>query len=475
MGNYISIGNYNILIKSFWFYAFSKFILEYIIESFLPEKTSLFDKHRFPRHGLIQEGFDYLGTFIISIIIFLYEKKNLRTKGELTSTKIEERFNRINSVDSPRTNSGEIERTYSSISQKTNSSAGHRSKSEIDYIYNEFEFKELTQSDYFIIVLLFLCSQATVIYYGLGLRGLDFWMPEILFLCYFTYKMLGIPVYKHKKVAIFIILFVCSLFKILSLGFRFVDDDKGRLFKIYKWIIPLGIIVFITLKCLTSYSVCRIKLFFHLKFILPSKLLIIYGFFGMICCFIISIIPSCISCVDKDEFENINYICNLTKTDSYNNTIYYYESYSIFFNKLWDNDRNNSINFGFLFLFLLKIVLSFGTKFFLLLIVKSLNPEYLVCSSSIHYFLTEICDTLYFLIKNIHHFKLYKFFELMSEFFCFIGIIIYLEIIELKFCDFDHDLKSNIIKRSREDSQNTFMLDDDIGAINSDDNAGTEL
>ena len=47
--------------------------------------------------------------------------------------------------------------------------------------------------------------------------------------------------------------------KTLSLGFRFYDDPKERLYKSYKWIIPIGIITFILLSLLRAYTFCKIK------------------------------------------------------------------------------------------------------------------------------------------------------------------------------------------------------------------------
>ena len=434
MAKLIKFGKYNKLYKYLYFHIISKFIVEYLIESYFPDKTSIFDDHAFPKHRIVQEGFDYLGTLICSIFIYLYELFYLKIEeGLKTSTEIE----------------------------NTNLKESKTGSSEIDYIYEETGKIEIKLSDFYSIILLFFITQMIKFFYDICLKGLDFGMFQLLFICYISYKMFRMPIYIHKKYAIYFIIIFSTIFKVLSLGFRFVDDGKQRLFKIYKWIIPVGIIIFIFLTLIKSYSLCIIKKSFDLKFIQPSQFLIIYGFFGAFCCFISSIISSEVPCVDKNDFENIYYICNVTNN---NETEYYYDSYSIFFDTLWDNDRKNNINVGFLFLFFFKILFSFFVKLFFLLIIKNLNPEYLICSDSIFYFLTEIVDFFYYTSKD-SGFKCYKFFESLSELFCFLGIIFYLELIELNFWDLNHDLKKTIIKRSEDESRKMFIITDGNGRM----------
>ena len=50
-----------------------------------------------------------------------------------------------------------------------------------------------------------------------GLKELNFWMFEIVFMALINLKLLDIPIYKHKKFGIFIIIFFCILFKIISI------------------------------------------------------------------------------------------------------------------------------------------------------------------------------------------------------------------------------------------------------------------
>ena len=213
-------------------------------------------------------------------------------------------------------------------------------------------------------------------------------MPELIFVCYFTNKFFGIPIYLHKKFAIFFILIFCGILKTLTLIFRFIDDPDERLYKIYKWITPIGIIFYILLTLLRSYTFCKIKYLFDLKFIFSSKFLALYSFLGTFICLIVSIITSKYSCGYKTDFKNINLICTTTK----DNNEFYYDNYSIFFKALWDKDRDNYINIIYIIIFIIKIMLSFGIKLYCLLIIKKLNPEYLICSNTLYSFIIDLFD-----------------------------------------------------------------------------------
>jgi TPR repeat protein len=57
---------------------------------------------------------------------------------------------------------------------------------------------------------------------------------------------------------------------------------------------------------------------------IKSNFLILYGFFGALICFIMSIIPTYIPCADKNDFIYIDLICNLNTTTN-NNIGYYYQ------------------------------------------------------------------------------------------------------------------------------------------------------
>ena len=431
MGKYISFGNYNTLYKYIWLHIIIKLILKYFIENAFVEKIKILED--FPQNILIQEGFNYLGTFIFSLFLFKYEINQIKR-------------NSINSFNLKSINQSD------SIKEK-------RSESDIDYIYNDNELTIFKIPNFSLIILLFLSIQLNNIFYIISLKGLDYWMPELLFICVILNKMSKIPIYTHKKVALYFITISCTIMQILSTRYRFIDDFNEKLYKVYIWVIPIGIISFILIILLRSYCFCKINYLLESKFMIKSNFLILYGFFGALICFIISIIPTYIPCADKNDFIYIDLICNLNTTTN-NNIVYYYENYSTFFKNLWSNERKTLINIAFLFTFILKIILSFGVKLYSLFIIEKLTPEYYVCSNSIFYFINGLIDFFFYLFLPEGKFKFYKFFATFAQFFSILGTFFYLEFIELKFCKLNYYLKKNIIIRSLSESSTDLVQGD---------------
>ena len=437
MGNLITIGEYNKLYKFMWFSIILKLVFEYCFGTDFPEDIKIFKKDSFPKSILIQEFLNYLGIFIFSIFLYIYENKQNKTE------KNEESLN----------NASE------------NHSSSTKSKRS-DLIYENYESINLSYKHVIVVIILIIISdQLRNTFFIINLKGLDFKMFELLFVCIITLKMFKMPIYKHKKVAIGFILIFCTSMKTLSIIYRLIDNHKRRFFKIYTWIIPIGITSFILISLLRSYNFCKIKWLFDLKFISVSKLLLFYGSLGFLICFIISIIPNNIPCVDTDTFKHINYICNVTYFDSSNNsTIYYYDKYSNYIKKLWQRGRDTYINIIYLVLIFSKLILTFFIKLFCILIIKNLGPEYLICSNSIYYFINETIDSLASLFLG--KFKYYKLYDILDEFFSILGTIFYLELIEFDFCKLDFNLKKNIKKRGLNDTKLGSSIDEESADSN---------
>lgn len=421
MGNKIGLGEYNTFYKYIWYLIPSKLISDYFIGEFFQERIPLIGNNSMPQNVIIGEAFNFLGTLIISSIIFIFE------------ILIKKKENNI------------IENDHSIKTRQ-------KSDSQIDYIYNEKNVLISYKLFLFIIILLFLSIELKNFFFIISLKGLDYWIFEIVFVCWISNKLFKIPIYKHKLFAIYFIIFFCNLMKTLSLVFRFFDDPKERIYKSQKWIIPIGIITFILITLLRAYTFCKIKWIMDVKFYSPIKFLMIYGFIGSLICFSISAVTDQVPCdVDDDTKSNVTYFCQFNLTDENNNTIYYYDKFSIFFDSFE--------NFGYVILYIIKIFFSFGVKLFSLLIIKYLSPEYMICANSIYFFITGLIDFFVYLFTT-NGFTLYKFCGTFTEFFHVVGSIIYLELIELKCYKLDYNLKKNIKKRSMLDSMKVVNMDD---------------
>ena len=86
MGNYIALGEYNKLYKYIWICILITEIFEYFYGTDLPEPIQIITKDSIPKGVLIQEGFNYLGLFILSIFLFIYENsQNKKEEEELSA------------------------------------------------------------------------------------------------------------------------------------------------------------------------------------------------------------------------------------------------------------------------------------------------------------------------------------------------------------------------------------------------------
>ena len=426
MKKYISFGEYNALYKHIWWYVLTRIIYDYLLFNLLEKKhyDGIFE---FPKDILIQQAFNYLISFIGSIFLYFFEKNQQKENSNnkfLSSEK-----NQI-------------------------------SENEVELIYNGLEdYNTFSKSDYFIIIFLFLSIQLYKVYSILHLKGLDFWMFEILFMAIINFKLFDIPIYKHKKLGIFIIVFFSTIFKIISLIYRFIEKVENKTYTKSYFLIPIGFFSFLLIILLRSYVFCKIKYLCDTKYIYPSKILLLYSFLGAFLCFTASLIPTFIPCTDSSDKTNYydlyKLICQINVTKVGNSEILYYENYSIYFQKFLKNIISSII------IFIMKTISSFFYKVFTIYTIKTLSPEYIICSNSIYCILTEIVDLIFLgFIENKKEYKNHKIYGLIAEVFGFIGSLIYLELIELRFCLLDYDIKKNIKKRAISEI-NIGGLDDD--------------
>ena len=438
MKKYITFGEYNKLYKHIWFYVISKYIYDYVLGDFLETKANYIID--FPKDILIQQAFNYFISFIGSIFLFFYEKKQEKKTHN--------------------------NKSLSSYKKKI-------SKNKLELIENDLlENKNLSISGFFIIVYIVICMQLSKAFIIFGLKGLNYWMLEILFLALIYSKLFDIPIYKHKKLGIFIVILFCTLFKILSTVYRFIDDENKKLYIFYPGLVPIGIIIYFLIILLKAYSFCKIKWLCDAKYILPSKILLLYNLLGTILCFIISIISHLYPCTKTFNNNEIfqNQVCQVKGNKE--PKVLYYDNYSIYLEIFCKNILTSII------IFVLKTIFCFFNKVFTIYIIKNLSPEYIICFNSIYYFITEIIDLCYFLISYLKDtddaqnqvkdnnnknkgFKLYKFFSMIAEIFCFLGSLIYLELIELHFCKLDYNINKNIKIRAEIDINGEGLLEDE--------------
>ena len=410
------------------------------------EDVKIFNTHTqdyFSWHSLIHQIFGYIGTTILSFFFYKYEVKASKKEG---------------------------------IGRVTNTSNNNNKKNiQIILIHNNAEDNIDFSSDKssfiicLLVIFLWINEEQLIVLYDSVLKDLDFWMFELLIVTYFSVKMFKIEIYNHQKCAMWFTLVPCS-FKILtivlsSLGNIDINHKKLPILYIYKKLyIPIGIIFYIILIVFRAYVNTKIKWFMDLKYISPSNLLIYYGIMGTIICTSISIVTTYIKCdiSDNKKITLYNYICKIPYNGpdiKINSTERYFENFKIYFDtflgKVNTEHNNNEIIYEIIIIFL-GMITFFFRKYFMIKVIQNLTPVYLVLSNPLFYIFQKTILAINNFLKKRTFFSndaidfiISKFIlDCAGDLFSIIGFLIYLEIIELNFCDYNYNIKINITRRS---------------------------
>ena len=424
MSKYIHCGKWNKKYKyialSAIFAFFTNYIFGYTFNDYLDEIKigKATDNNKNNEHIIINYIFRYLGIIIFSFILYKYE------------VYIKNNIFKINSEE---------------IIFKSSS---------IKLIYNnskENSKNKIIISPLFIILIMIIMVLQEIsedIFYKSGLRALDFWMFELPLLSYFNLKYFKVKIHRHHKLVIYLNLIFCGILKIIYLIFAAnvgEDNDKKEIniVKIYReyWgVIPLGIITYLIIIISRAFALSEIKVLIEYKYISPIKLLIIYGIIGTIITTIIGIISTFIEC-NNSTLSLYLKICQIK-----DNNIMYFEHF-----KIWLEDE---INISGIFLLLIGIIMNFFYRLFYILIIKNLTAIHIIFSNLFSAYLLAIIGYINNYINNHFHIHINFFiivFIFIINIIIFIGLLIYLEMIELDFCNLNYNLKKTIIERSIKD------------------------
>ena len=278
-------------------------------------------------------------------------------------------------------------------------------------------------------------------------NGLIYWVFDLFFVSYINYLMFNMPIYSHKKLAIAFRLIVSTFFQVLQ-TFTVLFKDYNVFYKNHIIFIPIVIILYLCVSLARFYSLRKIKYLFDYKYINVSSFLTFYSLLGMLVMLVASIIATFFQCPGEDEIEDIISIC-LVRPKKYgedNIREIYYDHIGYFFIQLWRLNRSTGINILYLLLYIFKLFLNAVTFLYSVLIVKYLSPEYYLISYDIFSFFQKLLNLITTIIANDDiTLQLYEF---ISETGALIGMMVYLELIELKFFNLNRNLRKNIQTRS---------------------------
>ena len=310
-------------------------------------------------------------------------------------------------------------------SEKSDSLESKNETSKFSLIHNEIEV-EVDNTKYVPKILTFglllvLVELAAQFYNVKAPHDSDFWTFEILFAAYFMRKIFKIKLYKHQIFSMCFIAIFCSLMKcFICLESNNYELSSKLLF------IPCYLVILI----IKAYAYNKIKWFMDIRYISISQILFIYGLFGFCITLIISILAMIFKFSILSDFIN-----------------YYFLSYSVDFK-------------GFLLeitLIIAYMFFNFFYKFYYMLTLKTFSLIYVLANNSLYYLIVQII----LLIKGGINVRVIIFYVL-SNIFSIWSYLIYVELIELKFCGCDYDLKKNITSRSRNDSISDIGVNGEI-------------
>lgn len=459
MSKYILFGNYN---KNYKFILYA--ILFSLLNNFLTEinyysafkSLRLFptdEQKKFSQHSYIHKMFSYFGIFILSIAFYFYEKKSEKPK-EIT-------------IKTPKN-------SFSELIYDSNSNASQIYKTSLSIIL-------------FILSLLIILDHV-IDKYNCTLSHLDFWMLELIIISILNVKLTKNQIYKHHIFVFYLNIFPI-LFKIVTIYLAYDDDTKKKdnkfedeknnlryIYLVYWYAIPIGIFMYLIFITLRAYVYIKIKWFIDIKFISVNKLLIIYGFMGTLFYLIVCIISTLKEC-NEDSKKNIyDYICSIYKNEIKDNNIVvtkkYLESFSVY--------GDNAEDFWDVLVEIIVIIIGMITTFFyrynFMMIIKNLTPAHIIFLSPIYFFIFKIVLVFGNLIIRIfdkgtlmnnytvESIKEIFALDILGDVFSFIGFLIYLEIIELNFCNLNFNLRKNITQRGVDET--ISFIDNDNGDLN---------
>ena len=109
---------------------------------------------------------------------------------------------------------------------------------------------------------------------------------------------------------------------------------------------------------------------------------------------------------------------------------------------------------------LIRGLFAFLHRFLFWTYIQYLNPIFKIFSYPLIYVIEKIIVSYKFNDnEKIKYLNLRFSLDFLSDITAIIGLLIYLEIIELNFCRFDRNLRKNIIKRSNRDATKIIEFD----------------
>ena len=425
MAKYITLGKFN---KNYFFLlgAVVVRLVKVFINGFKPSLQEekriyyLFNhKPFFSSHPLFREFLQYFSYALIGFILeMIYYRNNNNKITDDKSDKLDERQDSFNYSINYDFNNNITENRISDVNDKKN-------------------FGKI----FWVIFLSFLSKFVSDSLNNIGFISIKFWPLQYIFLIIFCTSIT-----------------IIISFMPISIKKEIEEDSNiyNVILKIYNasaiWLlIPIIIIVYVVTMVMSSYSIVRFKWLIDIQYITITRIIMYIGILGFLISFPLFFVFSHTSCGKSNETEEeLKNICPFNVSN-----LLYYENYR----NLTSVEKNANFYIDIFIALILYLATSFLNIFFNFMIIKNLDPFYLIPIDSIYYSIIEIidyCITRGGINDNRHKVNTKFALKLVNNFASVILSLIYFEIIELHFCGLDQHLRKYILKR--EDLDKKFLI-----------------
>ena len=292
------------------------------------------------------------------------------------------------------------------------------------------------------------------ILYTFKLYNLCFWSFEIIFVIFFIKRYFVIKFYNYQECSLLFMIIVDSILLIIASFYPVIEGKSGPktsyeilgLFVDKNYFLFILIILIInSVKVFISYARVRAKVLIDFKYISPYTILIFIGIFGLLFTSIELIFGTLFKC--ENPFDKFCVVESFDKTKYFDNVI-------IYFNKLGEKGAKEFC-LEIFFLLPIFIIINFFELVCEFLIIIHLNPIFVLIQNNFAYGVNYL---LYVVIKSntskqkddiLKQF----FFNETAEITAIICYMIYLQIIELRFCGLDTYLDRNLLLLSTGESE----------------------
>jgi len=308
---------------------------------------------------------------------------------------------------------------------------------------------------------------------------LGFWTFEIMYICIISHFIFKIKIYKHKKVAVGIMLILAIVefigYLLPTTKHENVENmneltDKNvfdiTIIKFGTFAIPLLFIASELIHVQRDYCWLKSKYLMDIRSFSPYKIFLAIGTIGFIFIIIFFSIFTNVPCKTFNNIEKVGddyvfkdtneplklYIeyCSLTYYDENTRTLkLFYDSM-----KLISRDYSNTDKETMLEIFLiipLLFIINVINEVSRLMMIRFGDPNNILICKNIRYFIRYIIRII--VNEGDEQYITYAQFFLaeIEQLISIICSMIYIEILELRFCGLDYELKKNISRRGAKD------------------------